>query len=139
LVLENEELAGWVSAHLDLQWVAHPAVREILASRLRLQQQGAWPGLTPWLSQVKEPEWQSLITELLVDARPIKDAEALLKGSATRVRDHFVERQLADLSRRLEAPDVPELEQMRIEREKDTLRRLKRQPLAAQAHASGGS
>jgi DNA primase len=135
LLLENDGLVEWISKHLDLQWITDGAVREIIAWRLRLEGTGNWPGLAAWLSQAANPGWQNLITEILMDTRPIRDAETILKGSPTRagaikiLRDKYIDRQLAALNQGLSAAALGETEQRQILQQLETLRRLKRQPL----------
>ena len=107
LLLENDSFTPWIAAHLDLEWLAHPVVRGIAAARLRLEETHAWPGLAAWLSEMDNPGWRNLMTELLVDNRPLPNPEALLKGSPTRdgvvknLRDTAIDRQLAALNQSL--------------------------------------
>ena len=37
VLLENDSFVEWTAAHLDLEWLAHPVVREIVAGRLSLE------------------------------------------------------------------------------------------------------
>jgi DNA primase len=135
LLLETDELVDWIFKRLDLQWIGDPAAREIIAARLRGHEEGNWPGLAAWLSQTGNAQWQSLITELLVDAQPVHDAELILKGSPTRpgaikiIRDKHADKQLAALQQRLSAPDLSLEAMQEIERQKKSLRELKRAPL----------
>ena len=76
-----------------------------------------------------------MITELLADARPIPDAEGVLKGSPTRegmvkiLRDEFIRQRLASISQRLGMADLPEASQQELVAEKQHLLRLKNAPL----------
>jgi DNA primase len=142
-LLENDDHVSWTASHLALEWLVHPMVREIVAQRIAAETSGSWPGLAPWLSQLDNPEWQNLITEILADSRPIRDVEALLKGSPIRdgavkiLRDKYLDLQLIALNQRLLASDLKEDELRKISTEIDHLRQLKKQPLAAKADEAG--
>ena len=83
------------------------------------------------------PLWRNLITELLVDNRPLPNPESWLKGSPTRggvvknLRDSYIDRQLAALNQRLESPDLPEAGAVELLQKKAQLNQLKQQPLSA--------
>jgi len=115
-----------------LEWVPNPVAREIVARRLRVT--GQWPGVAAWLAQLENPQWQSVVTECLTDSRPVP-VEANLKGSEThsglikRLRDDYIQRQLAAISQQLMAPDLPEAGQRELMDRQQHLRQLKRQPL----------
>jgi hypothetical protein len=135
-LLESDDYVSWIASYLELNWLMHPMVREIVAKRFAAASSHAWPGLAPWLTELDHPEWQSLITEILSDSRP-SPVEKNLKGLPTRdgtlkiLRDKYIERQLAALNQRLNAPDLKEDEQRRILTQMESLRQLKKQPLAA--------
>jgi hypothetical protein len=135
-LLESDDYVSWVASHLELDWLMHPMVREIVGQRFAAEASGSWPGLASWLTQLDNPEWQNFITEILADSRP-SPAEKNLKGLPTRdstlkiLRDKHIERQLAALNLRLNTPELPEEEQKRILAQMDHLRQLKKQPLAA--------
>jgi DNA primase len=133
VLLESDAHVEWVSAHLDVGWLPSPDAREIVSQRLRLGE--AWTGVAAWLSQPENTRWQSLVTEIMADSRPIPDAVAVVQGSPTRdgvvkiLRDKDVERRLAELNRRLAAADAPETEPDELLKEMQRLRHLKKQPL----------
>jgi DNA primase len=135
-LLESDDYVSWVISYLELDWLAHPMVRETVAQRFAAEASHTWPGLASWLSQLENPEWRNFITEILADSRP-SPVEKNLKGLPTRdstlkiLRDKYIERQLAALNQRLNAPDLKEDEQRRILTQMERLRQLKKQPLAA--------
>jgi DNA primase len=134
-LLESDDYVAWIASHLELDWLAHPMVREIVSQRFAADANHDWPGLAGWLAELDNPDWQSLITEILSDSRP-SPVENNLKGLPTRdgtlkiLRDKHIERQLAALNLRLAAPDLKEEENSEICRRLVRLRQLKRQPLA---------
>jgi len=135
LLLENDCFVEWVAANMDLEWLAHPAVREIVATRLRLEETNAWPGVKEWLSETDNAGWRNLITELLVDTRPMPNPEAQLKGSPTRagvvknLRDKHIDRRLAALRRQLEDPALDDARRADLCTQSAALRQLRQQPL----------
>ena len=137
VLLENNDQVDWVAAHLDVAWLPSPDAREIVAQRLRLGHD--WPGAAAWLGQPENSRWQSLVSEILADSRPIPDAAALAQGSSTRdgivkiLRDKEIERRLAECNRKLAAPDAHEAASGGLLEEMQRLRQLKKQPLAAKS------
>src|SRR5208337_768930 len=110
---------------------------EIVAQRLRLGHD--WPGVAAWLSQPENSRWQSLVSEILADSRPIPDVAALVRGSPTRdgivkiLRDKDIERRLAELNRKLASADAPEAASGELLAEMQRLRQLRKQPLTARS------
>src|SRR5207249_11257999 len=67
LVLLDDELPIWAVAHLDLNWVRNPVVRQVVSTRLSLQPAGRPPAVTALLAEVDDPAARSLITEAVSD------------------------------------------------------------------------
>jgi DNA primase len=133
-LLESDDYVSWVASYLELDWLSHPMVREIVAQRFAAESDNTWTGVAAWLTGLENPEWRNLITEILADNRPGL-AEKNLKGLPTRdgtlkiLRDKYIERQLAALNQRLIVPDLKEDESIEICRQLEHLRQLKKQPL----------
>ncbi|HEX3718130.1 MAG TPA: DNA primase [Verrucomicrobiae bacterium] len=133
VLLEREEYVEWVEAHLELNWLPSPTAREIIKRRLEMAD--AWPGVAAWLGELENPEWKTLITEILANPRPIHDAEGNLKGSPTckgaltKFRDEFIEQQLASLRQGLDKDGLSEAEQQELLSAKQHLLRLKQTKL----------
>jgi DNA primase len=136
LLLENDSFVEWTAAHLELEWITHLAVRDIIAWRLRLEENQTWPGLAAWLSEMDNAAWRSLITELLVDSNPLPNPENSLKGSVTRegvvkrLRDATLERQIAAINQRFESKDLTDAETLELLQKKTLLNKQKREPLS---------
>jgi DNA primase len=136
LLLENDSFVEWIAAYMDLEWLAHPVVREIVTARLRLEEARSWPGVAAWLSEMDNPGWRNLITELLVDNRPLPNPETWLKGSPTRggvvknLRDNYIDRQLAALNQRFGSAGLDEAATLDLLQKKARFNQLKQQPLA---------
>jgi DNA primase len=134
-LLETDEYVPWIASHLELEWLPHPMVREIVGQRLAAESAGAWPGLTAWLTSFENADWQNLITEILSDHRP-SPVEKNLKGLVARdslikiLRDRHIDRQMAALQQGLASPGLTEEEQCSMVVKIQQLRKLKRQPLS---------
>ncbi len=137
LLLENDSFVEWIAAHLDLEWIAHPVVRAIVTERIRIEETQSWPGVGPWISELENPGWQNLVTELLVDKRPMRNPEESVRGSPTRdgvvknLRDNYIDRQLAALNQRFESGKLDDATTLDLLQKKARLNQLKQQPLAA--------
>jgi DNA primase len=133
VLLESNDQIEWVAAHLEVEWLPSPDTRAIVSQRLLLDQD--WPGAAAWLSQPENTRWQSLVSEILADHRPIPDAVTLVQGSPTRngivkiLRDKDIERRLAELNRGLAVSEAPEAAHSDLLTEMQRLRQLKQQPL----------
>jgi DNA primase len=134
-LLESDDYVPWVAARLELDWLMHPMTREIVSQRFVAGANNSWPGVAAWLSQLENPEWRNLVTEILAESHPGL-AEKNLKGQATRdsilkiLRDKYIDRQMAALQQRLLKPETSEVEKQAAAMQKQKLRLLKNQPLA---------
>ena len=72
---------------------------------------------------------QSLITEATAEPRPIPNPSQQLADVALRLRNQFIDRQLAALMQRANQPEISEAERHDLLRQQQELRRLKRQPM----------
>jgi DNA primase len=140
LLLDNDEHVEWVAMHLELEWIENPAVRELVARRLHAKD--SWPGLAAWLSQLENPEWVNLITDVLSDKKSAT-VEANLKGFGERdgaikiFRDKYISRQLAAISRQLATPGYSEAAGRDLLKQQEHFRQLKKNPLAARGGQDG--
>ena len=131
LLLMHDELVDWAAAHLDLAWVQHSLVRQIVSQRLAAHANQSWSGLAGFLDQCNTPEMQNLITEATAQERPLNNPTQQLSDVALRLRNQFIDRQMAALMQRANQPEVSETEREDMLRQQQELRLLKRQPLTA--------
>ncbi|HEY2328487.1 MAG TPA: DNA primase [Verrucomicrobiae bacterium] len=78
ILLLHEELVGWSALHLDVNWLAHPFVRQIVSARLAATETETWRGLAAFLAGIESPLTRSLITEAVADERPMPNPETQL-------------------------------------------------------------
>ncbi len=130
LLLLKDELVDWAAAHLNLDWLAHTDVRQILAKRLAAQREQRWTGLPALLDELSDDHARSLATEAVSEnAGKIPNAEQQLMDVLLRLRNVAFDRRLGELTQRMNLPGVTEQEQLTVLREQQELRRQKQQPL----------
>ena len=129
LLLLDDALPDCAVAHLDLNWVQHAAVRQIISARLAAQPDGRWPSATTLLAELEDATARSLVTEALSEQREIPNRSQQLADIMKRLRDQFVDRQLAQLVQRMNQPDAPDSDRVELLKQQQALRQLKQQPL----------
>jgi DNA primase len=131
LLLVNDELVQWATEHLDPTWPSHPLVRQIVSARLNAHKENSWTSLPAFLEQCGTQELQNLITEATMESRPVPNPAQQLADVAMRLRNAYLERQLAALTQRLNQPGLGDEERIELLRQQQELRAIKRQPVAA--------
>ncbi|HEU5123707.1 MAG TPA: DNA primase [Verrucomicrobiae bacterium] len=129
LLFLHEELVDWAAAQIDLNWIQHSLVRQILSKRFEAATQQCWLSLAAFLDACEMPEMRSLITEAATQDRPIPNPPQQLADVVLRLRNQFIDRQLAALSHRASQPETSDPERLDFLRQQQELRVLKRQPV----------
>lgn len=129
LLFLHEELVDWCAAQMDLNWIQHSLVRQIILKRFEAAAQQSWISLAAFLDDCEAPAMRSLITEAATQDRPIPNPPQQLADVVLRLRNQFIDRQLAALSHRASQPETNDSERMASLREQQELRVLKRQPV----------
>jgi DNA primase len=130
LILMHEETVEWLQAHLDLNWIQHAVVRQIISQRFGAQAEGNWQGVAAFLTQCAAAEMRSLITEATAEDRPIHNPTQQSNDIVLRLRNQFVDRQITALTQRSGQPEFSEAERLDMLHQQQELRGLKRQPLS---------
>lgn len=126
LLLRHEGQLDWFLHHLDPQWLDHPLTRELVEARFSLQHE-----LSPALiSQLPHEAARSLASELLTEDQQLPDAARQAEHIVTRLRNRHLDRTVARLMVDIGRVENGDAEQVRLLREVEALRRLKRAPLA---------
>ncbi|MDB6065932.1 MAG: primase [Pedosphaera sp.] len=136
LLFLNDDTAEWVQAHLDVNWIQHPQIREIVTLRLASQTAGNWQGVAAFLPECEAPGLQSLITQATAEDRAIQNAAQQLGDIVLRLRNHYFDRQMAALAQRASQPETSDDDRLAALHEQQALRQLKRQPLSPLPGAS---
>jgi DNA primase len=125
LFAEGTETA-WLTDHLELEWIGHPEVREIVSRRLAAEEGSA----AALVNELGGP-LAALLTEALADQRPVNDAARELTDLARRLRDRHIDDRLARLTQQLAQPGISPEEQARLMGERRDWLRRKAEPVAA--------
>ncbi len=131
LLLLHDELAETTSQHLEADWIQHPQVRQIVAQRLAIHEQGVWQSLAEFLENCESAPLHQLITEAVMEARPIPNPETQLRDIMLKLRNQYLDRQIGLLTQQASQPELAEEARVDLLREQIKLKQEKRSPLAA--------
>jgi DNA primase len=129
ILLLHEELVGWAAAHLDVNWLAHPFVRQIVAARLGAWKQETWRGFAEFLDGMESPLLRNLITEAVADGRTMPNPETQITDVTLKLRNQFHDQQIATLTQRAGMPDLTDEARVELLHELQRVKLLKRSPL----------
>lgn len=129
LTLMHDSSIDWLAAHLNPNWIQNQVVKDILSRRLQAYTEGTWRNLGLFLDGFESAQIRSLITEATMDKRELPNPEQQLADIALRLRNQFLDGQIAALTQRLSQPETSDADNGLL-REQQQLKQLKRQPLA---------
>jgi DNA primase len=129
LVLLHDELVAWAALHLDLNWIAHRLARQIVERRLAAQKNETWKNLAAFLDECDSAEMRSLVTEAAAEERPIPNPKTQLADVVLKMRNQFLDRQIAALTQKVSQPGIPDEEKVELLRQQQELRAKKRAPM----------
>jgi DNA primase len=127
-LLTGDDGVEWMAQHFDLDWLQHPAVRQIVSTRLQAHREQRWRGVPDLLAELQDAEAHSLITRAVAAEHRQGDLERNIVEAVRLLRQDFLDRRLAALKLRLTQPDLPESELRDVLRQQTELRQLKQQP-----------
>ncbi|HLZ54768.1 MAG TPA: DNA primase [Verrucomicrobiae bacterium] len=130
LLLLHDELVAWAALHLDVGWMVHPLVRQIVTQRFTAQTNETWRSLAAFLDECETPEMRALVTEAVAEDRKIPNPEQQLTDVTLKLRNQFLDRQIAVMLQRTSQPDMSDAEKVELLRQQQKLREQKRAPLA---------
>lgn len=131
ILMRHDDLVAKAVGILDAAWIRHRSTREIIASRLVIEEEGAWAG-TPAFLETIPAEAAGLVTEVIAEDRPLPDPERQLMDLIKRFRDQHLDREIEQLLVRATHPETSEAERVEMIRHREELRARKRTPLSAQ-------
>ncbi len=131
LIFLNEDRLDWCAANLQPEWIQHALVRQIFVKRVEAQRAGTWQTLGAFLGECDSAEMRALVTEAAAGDRPLPKPEQQLLDVAARLRNQFIERQMATLMHRANQPELSDEERVDLLRQQQELRELKRRALPA--------
>jgi DNA primase len=129
ILLLHDDLVGWAALHLDVDWILHPLVRQIIEKRLAAQTNESWKNPAAFLDECESPEMRSLVTEAVAEDRKLPNPDRQLVDVVTSLRNQFLDRQIAASIQRAGQPETSEADRMELLRQQQELRQQKRTPL----------
>jgi DNA primase len=129
LLLLHDDLVAWAALHLDVNWISHPLVRQIVEKRLAAQTHETWKNLAAFLDECESPEMRGLVTEAVAEDRKIPNPDQQLGDVVLKLRNQFLDRQIAASIQRASQPETSETDRMELLRQQQELRQQKRAPL----------
>lgn len=134
IMLLHEDQVPWLGAHLDLNWVQHAGLRQVLAARLSARGQQEWTGPASLLTQFEDEGMRALLTEVLAEGRAVPNPQQQLGDIVLRLRNQWIDRQSAVLLRQASDPATHDEEKVAFLRRREELRIEKNRPLAPDPH-----
>ena len=129
LLLLHDDLVAWTALHLDVNWISHPFVRQIVERRLTAQTNETWQSLAAFLDECESPGMRGLVTEAVAEDRKLPNPDQQLADVTLKLRNEFLDRRIAACVQRASQPGIPDAEQIKFSREEQELRQQKRAPL----------
>jgi hypothetical protein len=126
LILLHDESVSQAAVYLDVNWILHPHVRQIVAQRLAAKTNETWQSLAAFLDECESPGMRELITEAIAEDRKLPNPDRQLVDVITFLRNQFLDRQIAASIQRASQPQVPEAERLELLRQQQELRQQKR-------------
>jgi vacuolar-type H+-ATPase catalytic subunit A/Vma1 len=115
--------------HLDVNWIVHPQVRQIVTQRLAARTNETWQSLAAFLDECESSEMRALVTEAVAEDRKLPNPDRQLADVVTFLRNQFLDRQIAASVQCASQPETSEADRMELLRQQQDLRQQKRAPL----------
>ena len=129
ILLLHEALVGWAVLHLDANWLVHPFVRQIVDARLAACEHETWHSLAEFLDDMDSAPARNLITEAVAEERQLPNPEMQIADVTLKIRNHFLDQQVAALTQKISLPDTSEEVRLELLHEQQRLKQTKRLPL----------
>ncbi|MBN9693085.1 MAG: DNA primase [Verrucomicrobia bacterium] len=118
-------LGQFAAHHLDPHWLTHATVRKIVG--LHFSTGGDVAGL---LSHLEQDDFaRSLVTEAASERRALPNPEASLADTLLRLRNNWLDQQMAEATRHLADPALNDSDRLAVLVELQRLRAAKKRPL----------
>jgi hypothetical protein len=122
----NDEAADWAKSRLDLSWIHHATVREIVARRFNDE----WRGVPALLDQSEDGAFRSLLTAAVAQEIEATDLLKKVRETSLLIRNDHLDRELQKLKLHLNQPELSQADVVNTLQLQAQLRKLKQQPLA---------
>ena len=121
----SEEAAEWARSRLDLAWIRHPLVRQIVTSRFSSE----WRGVPAMLDSSEDEAFRTLLTAAVAEEIDQEDIVGKVRETLPLVRNDHLDRELQKLKAHLNEPGLSQPEIVNTLQLQAQLRKLKAQPL----------
>ncbi len=129
LLLLHDDLVSWAAFHLETGWISNPLTRQIVEKRLAAQANETWKNLAAFLDECESAEMRALVTEAVAEDRKLPNPETQLADVTLKLRNQFLDRQIAASIQRASLPETSEADRLELLRQQQELRQQKRAPL----------
>ncbi|HEX3890218.1 MAG TPA: DNA primase [Verrucomicrobiae bacterium] len=129
LLLLHDELIAWAALHIDVDWIQNSLARQIVEQRFAAQANETWRTVGAFLDSFEIFEARNLVTEVAAEDRKIPNPEQQLADMVLKLRNQFLDRQIASLTQKAGQPELSDSEKIELLREQQKLREQKRSPL----------
>ena len=129
LLFIHEELVPWLVAHLDVNWLMHPLIRQTVDARFAACEHETWHSLTEFLDGCEAAGQRSLITEAVADERQMPNPQTQAADVTLKLRNQFLDQRLGDLMNQIGHPDVADEQKIEFLHQQQKLKQQKRAPL----------
>jgi hypothetical protein len=135
LLLLHDDLVRIAATHLDANWILHPVTRQVVERRLAAQTNESWKSPAAFLDECESAEMRSLVTEAVAEDRKIPNPDQQLADVVMKLRNQFIDRQIAALTQKASLPGLSDAERAAWLREQQQLRRQKQSKLFSPGEA----
>ena len=125
LLFLQEDLVPWAMIHLDVEWISHPQVRQVIAQRFAVQRDETWQNLGAFLDACDSSGIRSLVTEAVTEERKMPNLEQQIADVTLRLRNQFLDHRIAALTNQASQPEISEAERIVLFDERNKLRQQK--------------
>lgn len=130
LLLLHDDLVPQGASHLDLNWISNPLIHEIIGRRLAALKIVSWKNIGAFLDEFNSEEARNLVTEAAAQDRKIPNPEMQLADVILKLRNQFLDRQIAALTQKVSGTEISDAERIELLQRQKNLREQKRSSLA---------
>ncbi|HEY3930795.1 MAG TPA: DNA primase [Verrucomicrobiae bacterium] len=142
LLLERDDLIKWLSKNVNSDWIPSKSARSVFMRRMELDEKNTWRGIPEFVADFNDQIMQSFIGECLT--RPLitntdgskmtrktelPNPEMQLTDVTLKLRNQFLERQIAALAQKASQPEISDSEKIELLQKQQKLREQKRASL----------
>lgn len=122
LLLLHDDLIQIAVEFLQLDWVEHELVRNLLRRRLEAERGHSWAGLAAFIGELEPEQGATLAAEAASENRTIPNPSQQIHDCLRKLRDRFLEKEMIRVVQRASDPAIAPGERRRLlERQKELI------------------